>query len=137
MEDNPVTNALYLNVTQSGVPKWTGAVNGNWDTTTPNWALVGTSSSTTYFQGDNVLFDDSATGTTSITLTSTVTPSTVTFNNSRLTYSVSGAGAIMGPAALTMTGSGLVILATNNNYTGGTTISAGTLQFGAAQRRAP
>ena len=29
-----------------------------------------------------------------------------------------------------MTGSGLVVLATNNTYTGGTTISAGTLQLG-------
>ena len=92
-------------------------------------ALLSTSAATTYVQGDNALFDDTATGTTSVNLTSPATPNTVTFNNSVLTYTLSGA-AITGPGSLTVTGSGLAILANDNSYTGGTTITAGTLQLG-------
>ncbi|WP_333605857.1 autotransporter-associated beta strand repeat-containing protein, partial [Novosphingobium sp.] len=39
-------------------------------------------------------------------------------------------GAVSGPGALTKTGSGALVLAADNSYTGGTTISAGTLQIG-------
>jgi fibronectin-binding autotransporter adhesin len=39
-------------------------------------------------------------------------------------------GAIHGPASVTLDGSGTVILANNNGYTGGTTINTGTLQVG-------
>ncbi|NYF32621.1 autotransporter-associated beta strand repeat-containing protein [Sphingopyxis sp. JAI108] len=39
-------------------------------------------------------------------------------------------GAVSGPGALTKTGTGALVLVADNNYTGGTTISAGTLQVG-------
>ncbi len=120
---------LLLKVTFSDFPKWSGAVNGSWDAATQNWRLASSGSATTYFQGDNVLFDDTATGTTSINLPSAVNPNTVTFNNNALTYTLSGA-AITGAGSLAVTNSGLVVLANDNTYTGGTTISAGTLQLG-------
>jgi autotransporter-associated beta strand protein len=129
LENDPVNDVLYLNVISSDSPRWTGAVNGNWDTTTKNWALLSSGAATTYYQGDNVLFDDTAKGTTSVHLASSVTPNSVTFKNNSLVYTLSGA-AITGPGALTVTGSGLAILANDNTYTGGTTVSAGTLQIG-------
>src|SRR6185503_18861108 len=39
-------------------------------------------------------------------------------------------GSITGQAGVTNDGTGTVILANNNNYSGGTTINAGTLQVG-------
>src|SRR5208282_4582546 len=106
-----INNTLLLNVLVSAdAPKWTGAVSGAWDTTTKNWSLIYAGSPTTYLPGDAVLFDDSAPGTTAVTLAQNVQPQSVTFNNNSLTYSLSGAGGITGPASLTMTGSGLVVL---------------------------
>ena len=58
------------------------------------------------------------------------------------TFSVAGPGSLIvymplldrdnnqGPASLTKTGTGLLVFAAANTYTGGTTISAGTLQLG-------
>ncbi|ASR43604.1 hypothetical protein BEN78_09690 [Xanthomonas citri pv. mangiferaeindicae] len=46
------------------------------------------------------------------------------------THSVTLGGAIDGPGALTKTGAGTLTLTADNGYTGGTTISAGTLQLG-------
>src|SRR5206468_2182746 len=46
-------------------------------------------------------------------------------------------GSITGSGAVSQIGSGTTILAANNNYTGGTTISAGTLQAGSATGFSP
>ena len=58
----------------------------------------------------------------------------MTFNNNAYpyTFTASGAGAIGGSGAVTLSGSGLVALNMANTYTGGTTVSAGTLQIGNA-----
>jgi fibronectin-binding autotransporter adhesin len=55
-------------------------------------------------------------------------------NNGNLTFNVSGAttvnGSISGTGNLSQVGTGTTILAANNNYSGTTNISAGTLQVG-------
>ena len=129
LQNDPIHDVLYLDITASDVPKWTGAVNGSWDTTTQNWLLANAKTVTNYVQGENVLFDDTATGTTAVNLPAAVTPNFVAFNNNSLTYTLSGA-AIAGPGSLAVTGSGLVVLTNDNTYSGGTTLSAGTLQLG-------
>ncbi len=51
-------------------------------------------------------------------------------------YSISLSGSLSGPGSLTMNdslGTGILILTASNTYTGGTTISAGTLQLGTGQ----
>src|SRR5262249_10188541 len=58
---------------------------------------------------------------------STVTGTTIDFQRSG---SLLVPGSIDGAAAVTLDGSGTVILANNNGYTGGTTINSGTLQVG-------
>ena len=45
-------------------------------------------------------------------------------------YTISGSGGIAGGGGLTKAGTSTLILATDNTYAGGTTISAGTLQVG-------
>ena len=59
-----------------------------------------------------------------------MTPSSVQFSNNTKAYSVSGAGKITGATNVVLTGSGLVTLNTNNDYSGGTYINGGTLQLG-------
>ena len=80
---------------------------------------------------DAVVFDDSATGTTSVNLTAAFTPSSVLFNNDAQTYTLSGTGGISGSTGVVKQSPGRVIVANSgNDYTGETNIQAGTWQIG-------
>ena len=129
-----------LNLTVALVPKnlaWRGAIDGNWNTSTFNWADLNNGNNPTNYNqsgssGDAVTFDDSVGGgVTAINISGTVTPSSVTVNNN-VNYSMSGAGKISGSTALTKSGTGFgaLTLGTANDYTGGTTVSAGTIYVG-------
>ncbi|RYD83318.1 MAG: hypothetical protein EOP84_08075, partial [Verrucomicrobiaceae bacterium] len=137
---------LLLNVTAFDVPRWTGDLSSDWNATddlitgTENWKELNSGNVTTYLQGgagtDSVLFDDTAKptapGAVNVNLTTTLTPATVTVNNSALTYTFSGAGQLSGGANIVKKGTGTLILANTgvNNYTGTTKIESGTLQIG-------
>lgn len=127
-----VGNSIQLNITATAY-KWTGTNGGVWDDLTPgNWVQNGVSS----IFGNNgpVLFDDTATGATNVAIAGVVQPTSVTVNNSVLTYTItSGAGGnIGGSASLTKSGTGLLKLAGGaNSYTGATAITGGTLSVGA------
>ena len=122
----------------SGAMTWTGtAGSGNWDIgATMNWQSPGTLNY--YIEPNNgVLFNDSAPtagGTTNVVVAQVVSPQSVTFNNKAYSYTftASGAGAISGTGAVTVSGSGLVNMNLANTYSGGTTVSAGTLEIGNA-----
>ncbi|HVM49911.1 MAG TPA: autotransporter-associated beta strand repeat-containing protein, partial [Candidatus Acidoferrum sp.] len=113
---------------------WSGAdPSGYWDIgTTTNW-LFGVTP-TTYNQSDYVLFDDTATGTTSVQLQAVLTPSTLTVSNNTKTYTFGGSGALSGAIAggLKKQGTGTLILADTggDDFTGGVTVNAGTVQVG-------
>jgi len=141
---NDVADSLVdLKITAFDVPHWTGTLNGNWDIDdgsgtvgTLNFKLSG-GTATGYYQGavtgtDSVTFDDTAIGTRNINLTTTLTPIAITVDNSGAAYTFSGAGKISGATTLTKSGAGTLILANTglNDYTGLTTINAGTLQVG-------
>jgi autotransporter-associated beta strand protein len=128
--NNTAGTSIDLNVTTIDFPKWTGAINGSWDGTTQNWQLVVGGGPTNYQNFDALLFDDTATGTTTIDVTGPFTPSTVKVNNTTKTYTFSGAGGIGGNTGLTKQGGGRLILATTNTYTGPTDVQAGILQIG-------
>ena len=117
----------YLDLSWSGdYPVWRGNSNGSWDTsTTGNWVRASNGAPTTYEPGDAVLFDNTATGATTLSITaSNVSPSLITFNNTNArSYRVNGPGGIVGGAYLNVTGGGLVTLANSNGYTGATTIA--------------
>ena len=90
---------------------------------------MGTTNTLAYYQGDEVLFDDNATGTTAVNVTATVAPVKITVNNSTKDYTFSGTGKISGSTGITKTGSKLLKIITNNDYTGATTIAGGTLEL--------
>ncbi len=123
-----VGDLIIFKVTGSN-PIWTGALNGVW-TTTPqanpkNW--IAGINATDFLAGDGVVFDDSATGTTAVTLASPVNPKSVLFDHSSKSYSLSGAGGISGTGSLTKSGTGTLTLGTANSYSGGTFINGGIL----------
>lgn len=99
-----------------------------WDlNTTPNWDNAGTPDK--FLSGDTVLLNDTATTFTVNVQSPGVLPSLVTFNNSANTYTLQGA-ALGGTGQVEKNGTGLVIVANDNTYSGGTTINAGTIQIG-------
>ena len=122
---------IALNVT-GDAPKWTGALDGRWTTATlsspKNWKLITSGTATDYIQGDTVLFDDTATGTTNVTIPdSNVSPTSVTFANSGKTYTVGGPFGIAGTGPVTMSGGGTVALSAPSTYSGGTNLVNGVL----------
>ena len=126
-------NTLFLNITATAF-SWTGANNSTWDTTTLNNWFQNGASAVYANNGTPAFFDDTATGSTSVTIGALVTPPNVTINNSSKTYSIaSSAGKdIGGSASLTKSGSGVLTLSGGANaYTGVTTLSGGTLSVSA------
>jgi autotransporter-associated beta strand protein len=110
---------------------WNNAgATGLWNTTDSNWNNG--ASNTTYSNGSAVTFNDSNGGNYAVTLNTTVSPSSVTVNNSGGAYTIGGTGSIAGTAALSKSGSNKITLNTVNTYTGGTNVSAGTLVAGVA-----
>ncbi|MEO7101227.1 MAG: autotransporter-associated beta strand repeat-containing protein [Luteolibacter sp.] len=122
-------------------PYWTGAKDNTWNTAvgipTKNWRLITSPFTATDFQpNDQVLFNDNATGSTSINISAAnVQVAGVTFDNSSKAYTISSTGGFgiadfSSPASLIKNNDGIVTLNTTNSYTGSTTITAGTLQLG-------
>ena len=117
-------------------PKWTGAQSGAWTTNTiggaSNWSLATAGTATDYLVGDEVLFDDTATGNTTVDIsTANVAPASVIFNNSSKSYTLSSSGGFgISGGSLVKNGSGTVTVTNTNTYTGTTTINGGTLQIG-------
>ena len=111
---------------------WNLAGSGVWDAATANWANNLTP--TAYASGDGVTFN--GTGGT-ITLSGALAPLSVNVSNASGTYVFSGATAsdkITGATALTKAGAGSLQLTSDNDYSGGTTISGGTIVVDGASR---
>lgn len=146
LSNNAAGSTLYVVVTNSGPGLvWTGTNNvaghtNVWDIlSTTNWLVNG---KPTWYQqysipGDAVTFNDSGSGT--VLLSNNVGPANMLISNSVKTYTFSGNGLITGPTtAVTKLGTASVIInLTNNNYSGNTTISNGTLQIGTASAISP
>ena len=128
--------ADYINYVITGdYPYWTGAQSSEWSTATipgsKNWQLVSGGTATDFITYDVALFNDNATGTTSVTINTTdVQPSAVIFDNSTKNYTLSGDSGITGIASLGKSGTGSLTINTANDYTGGTTLNAGSLVVG-------
>jgi len=117
-----LTVRVPLNLTWAG----TG---GNWDITSLDWTTNANVSQRAYIEGDNVTFDNLGAAQSTVNLTQTLHPSSMTVSGST-SYTLNGGGAIAGFTSLTKSGSGTLILDTLNAYTGSTTVSGGTLQIG-------
>ncbi len=114
---------------------WDGNVNGNWDATTANF-LSGASGvggqHGPFVNGYAVTFDDTASSAGTVNLSGAVTPAGVTVNANTASYTFRGPGSIRGATSLTMAGSGTLVLANTNDYSGGTNLNAGALTLAIA-----
>src|SRR5882724_9052503 len=127
-----VSKTIALVVTSSTVtPGLSWRVgNGVWDiNTTANWSQFGGAAK--YTDGSAVLFDDSASGSSPITVTlnTTVNPGSIGANESAKNYVISGTGAIAGSTSLSQNGAGTLTLSGTNTYSGGTTLAGGQLNI--------
>lgn len=106
---------------------WDGAVNGDWDTSTANWQ-----GSLTYNQNDDaVIFDDTLTGTSTVELTTALTPFSLVVSNVDTNYTFIGPGKLSGSIGLTKEGAGTLTFANDvaNDFSGAIALNAGTLIY--------
>lgn len=120
---------IVLSVASTRAPlkdvMWTGAVNGNWDYKTDNFAVNG--ASTSFVVGDEVVFGD-ASDVRNINIDETVFTSGVKFNVNSGLYTFTGTGGIGGTGGIVKNGNGEVRMdLKNSDYTGPTIINGGTL----------
>ncbi|MDW7980734.1 MAG: autotransporter-associated beta strand repeat-containing protein [Verrucomicrobiales bacterium] len=134
--DDTLNKRVTLTITSTFDPTlvWVGDAAGIWDVGNPNnkvWKVAGSGATAYYTDGSWVRFDDTATGTTTINVSTTVSPARTTINNSGKDYTFVGSGNISGTGLLIKRGSGkLTINTVGNNWSGGTLIEAGTIQIG-------
>jgi len=121
------TKNLYLVVKgtrAAGSVTWTGKTDGNWNIAkTANWSNNGFAD--IFVSNDSVYFDTSATNKT-IIIVDNVGASYMEVN-SALSYSINGTGSIIGGMQLYKTNIGGLTINNRNNFTGKTTVDAGTL----------
>src|SRR4029079_10669429 len=123
--------SIRLVHTVLGKLTWDGAPGSTWSVGGGNWKTGGI-----FSNGNKVQFDDSATGSTSITVSgSDVSPNLITVNNTTKPYSItSTAGAaIVGGAQLIKSGTGLLTLSGPASFGGGIAVNAGELRIGAPE----
>ena len=112
---------------------WTGAGDGNWDTaahTPKNWKVSSNNAPTDFVTNDATLFDDTATGTTTVNLSANVATANISFNNSSKNYTIQSSGAFgITSGVVFKDGTGAVTLNSANTYAGGTNLNAGTLNI--------
>ncbi len=141
--NNTANSSVDLNIISVSNNTWSGTVNSNWDIdTTFNWKLVPGNTPAKYLQpevpGEPVTFDDTATGTKTVNLTTVLSPIAIKVDTAD-TYTFNGTGAISGSTGLAKRGSGSLVIQNsgNNNFTGGLTIEAGKIQIGGSNDRIP
>jgi autotransporter-associated beta strand protein len=134
---DPSTTYPYVEVSVSGNPAnlvWKGGTApspNNWDHTTANWFNTNSSASDVFYNGDVVVFDDTA-NVSAVTVVGSQTPASMTMSNNPLAFTFTGAGPLGGP--LDVEGAnGLTTLATTNVPVFTTiTLNNGTLAFNLA-----
>jgi autotransporter-associated beta strand protein len=131
--NNAANNSIDLNITAVAEPEWSGLLSSEWSTNKlplpKNWVFITDGKTPTdYTDGNSVLFNDVATGTTTVNVSvANVSPASVIFNNSVNNYTLTGSMAIAGATGLTKTGSGSLTIQNTNIFTGQVAISGGTV----------
>jgi autotransporter-associated beta strand protein len=151
-----IPNEILLDITGTS-PTWTGydttasALSSVWktDPAVTDWTTAPgqpTGTAPTSFQaGDAVTFDDtvlhaapgSTSGNTTVDISNgDVQPSSVLFNNSTATYTLTGSNGIAdvtsGTTSLVKSGTGQLIIDNTNSFTGGVNLNGGTITLGSS-----
>ena len=106
---------------------WHGDGTANfWNTTALNW--ISGSSAVVFQPGSSVTFDNTGSALPAVTLVGSLAPASVTVN-AATDYTFAGSGILTGAMALNKAGTGLLAFRVAANYTGPTTISAGTFDL--------
>jgi autotransporter-associated beta strand protein len=139
LSNNVTAASIDLVVTNNegiGALYWVGTPNGDWEVGgTANWRDL-SGAPFTYSQGFDigaaVVLDDTAGGTSVLNLKTALFPSSITFNNSALNYSITGLGNLTGAGGIAKLGTGVLTIANDgtNDFAGVINLSAGTLQLG-------
>src|ERR1051325_8161022 len=134
LSNNTAATTIDVVITNGPIPPqaitWNGNVSGDWDGSTLNW-LAGASPTNYNVAGDYVTFDDSLTGTNTVTLTATLVPANLAVNNTLSNYTFVGSGKISGATGLTKQGTGTLSIENTaaNDFSGAITLTAGTLKY--------
>ncbi len=108
---------------------WSGMAGNIWDLAgAVNFTVADNSveESTIFVSGDNVLFNDDA-KVFSLKITGDIEADTILVDNTK-SYTFAGEGNITGSTTLIKRGTGILNINTDNDYTGGTRISGGTVK---------
>ncbi|MGN0853545.1 MAG: autotransporter-associated beta strand repeat-containing protein [Kiritimatiellia bacterium] len=105
----------------TGTLTWTGDASSAWDFTSANWAY-----DQLYQDGNAVTFGDAGRQ-TAVTIAQEVRPSLVSVTGAQ-DYTLTGA-TIAGSGGLVKAGTGTLVLANENAYTGDTSVNAGALRL--------
>lgn len=109
---------------------WAGgssAAANTWDSGTTQSFRVN-SAPTAFGEGDAVTFGDTGSNSTSITLTGTLQPKSVTLGGTK-NYTLAGTGDLSGPMALSKIGSSTLTLSKANTYSGLTSVDGGIISL--------
>ena len=127
---NVGATALTLTVAAGGNANLTW----NGDGTANNWDVQGSANwlngvnPAEFYQGDTIAFTDTGSDSPAVNLTTNLTPAGVTVSAAE-NYTFSGPGQLSGAMSLAKGGPGTLFLQTTNPYTGGTTITGGTVEL--------
>ena len=103
---------------------WKGTNGNTWDlVTTTNWLNAG--GVDVFYNLDQVVFNDTSTN-GGVSLSGNVSPATLLVSNNATSFTFSN-GTISGFTALVKNGTGMLTLSASNSFTGGVSISGGTL----------
>lgn len=97
-----------------------------WNMEDANWVPVGGQRAIHFINGDNVWFTDACTDPAAVMLSTDVAPASVVVDATR-DYTFSGEGSLTGDTSIVKKGSGALVLATENDFTGGVDLQEGTL----------
>ncbi len=129
------TNSLgtvNLDVSGSGYNlEWNSLSSSAWDNgVSSNWNNLGNSTQSAFLAGDSVVFDDNTPGvaTTISIAAGTVYPSSITDTSTNNTFTITGPGGIGGSTGITVSGLGILAIASANTFTGPVDVQAGVLQ---------